>query len=232
MAPCIAGSLAVMGEADLIQYVDALFEERLGGFSSVIKRHILLRSWLFGHADECRVPAQNTIAVPEAMQGFVGNGGQVTIRVQIECDNGFGNDRHAGVYGSYWATPDEEGRIALPQKLARFVGDEAVVCLSLMQDSVWAFPDADAFSDYIDEVFNDKFGGQKPKSRERKLLTAALKGGAYFAPVEDDCALRIPEELIEIAPLARDVVVVGVGDHVEVYSAAAWAGVCSEVGRF
>ena len=113
---------------------------------------------------------------------------------------------------------DAKGRLFIPAKLRESLGETFHVtmgqdhCLSIYSDESW-------------NVFMDKLRGL-PYNEVKKLRGLF----AYACDCEPDAQGRIliPAKLREYAGLAKEVVVIGSFDRVEVWNAEAWAKVESD----
>ena len=120
--------------------------------------------------------------------------------------------------GQYMHNIDAKGRLFIPAKLRESLGETFHVtmgqdhCLSIYSDESW-------------NVFMDKLRGL-PYNEVKKLRGLF----AYACDCEPDAQGRIliPAKLREYAGLAKEVVVIGSFDRVEVWNAEAWAKVESD----
>jgi MraZ protein len=118
--------------------------------------------------------------------------------------------------GEYQHTLDAKGRLSLPAKFRNQMAGSIVVAKGL-EGCLYVFPseDYEAFLGQLTERgdFDTKF------RQVRRFFTA----GAKEDELDSAGRIGIPGNLREYASLERDVAVIGNGDRVEIWDAAAWA---------
>jgi len=123
----------------------------------------------------------------------------------------------AAMTGVYAHTIDDKGRLFIPAKLLKQLGDTFYVtlsmdeCLSVYSSESWA---------QIMERYS-----AMPYSQQRKLRPLFANAAAF----DNDSKGRIllPQNLREAAKLTKDVAIIGVGNRVEIWDAEKWAEVNS-----
>ena len=117
--------------------------------------------------------------------------------------------------GEFEHTIDEKNRLTLPSKFRQAFADGVVVtrgmdgCLY-----VWTPPD---FQRLVGELRE-----RDPLSRETRVMNRFFFSGALEADLDRQGRINLPSALISSAQLAREVVVAGVYDHVEIWDRASW----------
>jgi transcriptional regulator MraZ len=117
--------------------------------------------------------------------------------------------------GEFEHTIDEKNRLTLPSKFRQAFADGVVVtrgmdgCLY-----VWTAPD---FQRLVGELRE-----RDPLSRETRVMNRFFFSGALEAELDRQGRINLPSALISSAQLAREVVVAGVYDHVEIWDRTAW----------
>ncbi|MCL2562732.1 MAG: division/cell wall cluster transcriptional repressor MraZ [Oscillospiraceae bacterium] len=114
--------------------------------------------------------------------------------------------------GSYNHTIDDKGRLSIPPKLLKQLGDVFYVtvtteqCLAVYSEARWA-----QILERLSEV---------PLSKQKMLRPLFANAAVY-----DDAKGRIllPQHLRTIAKLQKEVTVVGAGTRVEIWDTATWA---------
>lgn len=121
--------------------------------------------------------------------------------------------RRAPFLGEYQHALDAKGRFILPARFRDHLGDEAYVtseedgCLALWRP----------------EEFDVKASEIKERARRgERDVERAFFAGAMEASPDRQGRVAIPTGLRDFAGLERDVVVVGLFDHIEIWDAAAW----------
>ena len=115
----------------------------------------------------------------------------------------------------YNHTVDTKGRLIIPSKFREILGDEFVVtkgmdgCLFVYANDDW-------------KVFEQKLTSLPITNKDARKFARFFLAGA--APVEVDKQGRIllPAHLREFAELDKDVVLVGVGSRIEIWTKDKW----------
>lgn len=120
--------------------------------------------------------------------------------------------------GIYQHTLDAKGRLFIPAKLREELGDVFYVTISM--DPCLALYSREAWQTVSDRVSAMSFVDQ------RKMRAIY----AYAAKVELDAQGRIllPQNLREHAKLMKNVTVVGVNNHAELWSSDVWDATCAD----
>jgi MraZ protein len=118
--------------------------------------------------------------------------------------------------GEYEHTIDDKNRLTLPARFRQSFAGGVVVsrgidpCLDVYTREAWEATMASRLADL------------DPFTRETRQLRRALFSSGTEADVDKQGRVTIPAGLLKKVSLARDVVVVGVGDHLEVWDRKAW----------
>ena len=117
--------------------------------------------------------------------------------------------------GQYERSLDEKGRLAIPPELRAGLGNGAVLtrsfdnCLCIYPAARW-----EALARAVDDL---------PQTRyEARILARSLFGGAVPCEFDRQGRISIPAFLRDHAQITGDVVIVGVGSRVEIWSREAW----------
>ena len=118
--------------------------------------------------------------------------------------------------GEYQPNITEGNRIALPKKLReQIVGEELILskgfekCVFLYDREDWA----QEWQKQVENPITDL------KTRELKRYVFS---GAVDASIDEQGRFVIPQSLRSYAELGKDVVVIGAGDHVEIWDTGVW----------
>jgi MraZ protein len=120
------------------------------------------------------------------------------------------------VLGEYEHTLDDKNRLTLPAKFRDAFGGGSVVtrgmdrCLSVYAKDEW------------EEFVSKRLGELDPFSGEARQIERFLFSGAAEAEPDRQGRVMIPPALVQHARLSREVVVAGVGDHVEIWDKELW----------
>jgi MraZ protein len=113
--------------------------------------------------------------------------------------------------GFFVNTLDEKGRIAFPAKLkSLFTGDTLWVTRGA-DDCLWAFP-PDTWQD-----FSEKVNGLPLMSKAGRVMTRRFIGASTAVQIDGSGRLAIPQDLRKTAKLSRNCVIIGMGDHCEIW---------------
>jgi MraZ protein len=125
--------------------------------------------------------------------------------------------------GEYEHTIDDKNRLTLPARFRQSFAAGVVVargidqCLDVYTREGW------------EATMASRLTGLDPFTRENRQLRRALFSTGSEADVDKQGRVTIPAGLLGKASLARDVVVVGVGDHLEVWDRKAWKAEIEDV---
>jgi MraZ protein len=125
--------------------------------------------------------------------------------------------------GEFEHTIDDKNRLTLPAKFREELA-EGIVVTRGMDGCLYAYPRGDWM-----ERFQSRVGGLDPLSREGRKLQRHFFSGAAEAEVDKQGRIMIPAPLLRYAGLARDVVVAGVHDHLEIWDRETWRRELDEV---
>jgi MraZ protein len=125
--------------------------------------------------------------------------------------------------GEYEHTLDDKNRVTLPAKFRHAFGDGVVLsrgmegCVSAYSRAGWA------------QMVESRLAGLDPLSKEARQLARYFFAGAADGELDRQGRIMIPSALLEHARLARELVVAGVHDHLEIWDRAAWREQLKEV---
>ena len=117
--------------------------------------------------------------------------------------------------GEYNHTIDTKGRLIVPSKFREALGDEFVVtkgldgCLFVYDNQEWS-------------AFEEKLKALPLMNKESRKFVRFFLAGAANVEVDKQGRILIPSVLREFAQLDKDVVLVGVGSRIEIWSKTKW----------
>ncbi|MBI5231991.1 MAG: division/cell wall cluster transcriptional repressor MraZ [Coriobacteriales bacterium] len=123
--------------------------------------------------------------------------------------------------GEYQHTLDAKGRVSLPSKFRQIMTGSVVVAQGL-EGCLYVFP-AEEYSAFLEGLLAK--GDFDPRYRKvRRFFTT----GAVETELDSAGRVSVPQVLREYAGLAKDVSVMGNGNRIELWDAAAWKTYKSE----
>lgn len=131
--------------------------------------------------------------------------------------------------GTFGRSLDEKLRIAIPKRLR-----DAMHC---PPGGLFIAPGTDSsLTIYSDEVFSkfaERLAEVSPTQQDARAYRRLLYGQAQHVEPDRQGRVRIPPELAELAKLEKEVVLVGVHDHLELWAAPRWhAYVAQQQARY
>lgn len=118
--------------------------------------------------------------------------------------------------GEYQHTLDAKGRVSLPRRFRDGMGARLVVSKGL-DDCLYVYT-ADGYTRFLEDLMSASDFDRNSRAVRRHFTAGAME-------VEVDSAGRIglSPVLREFAGLKKDVIVAGIGDHVEIWDAGTWS---------
>jgi MraZ protein len=127
--------------------------------------------------------------------------------------------------GNFSRTLDEKLRLAIPKRLR-----DALECLA--GSGLFVAPGTDAtLAIYSEKAFSqlaERLAQASPTRQDVRTFTRLFYAQAQRAELDVQGRIRIPPELAELARLEKDVVLLGVHDHLELWPAARWQAYVAE----
>ncbi|HID20838.1 MAG TPA: division/cell wall cluster transcriptional repressor MraZ [Planctomycetaceae bacterium] len=121
--------------------------------------------------------------------------------------------------GTYLRNVDEKNRIAVPKQLREEFDEGTVKCLYVAPgtDRSLSLYSPAAFEALAQRLARKSAGQPNVRNYLRLFYARAQK-----VDLDGQGRIRIPERLAEFAQLGRDVVLIGVQDHVEIWNSDEW----------
>ena len=117
--------------------------------------------------------------------------------------------------GEYQHTLDAKGRVSLPRRFRDATGSHLVVSKGF-EKCVYVYP-AEGYKDFLESLM-----AGSDFNRETRAVRRFFTAGAIEADVDTAGRIALTPVLREHAGLSKDVIVAGVGDHIEIWDAKAW----------
>jgi MraZ protein len=119
--------------------------------------------------------------------------------------------------GQYEHSLDAKDRLTIPARY-RAALDEGVVLLESLDPCVALYPTAEYAR------FADRFlAGLNPLSKRARMMKRRFHAHAHDERLDSAGRVRLPRHLVESAGLEGTCLIVGVDDHLEVWSPGQWA---------
>lgn len=114
---------------------------------------------------------------------------------------------------------DEKGRLALPAPLRRALDEAPVRSLVLThhQGSIWAFTPED-----FEEQVEKPLAARDPFDHEVMDFAHALLAPAHDAEIDGAGRIRLPPHLRRLAGVEREVTVISMIGHIEIWNTERW----------
>lgn len=116
--------------------------------------------------------------------------------------------------GEYRHTIDKKGRIIIPAKFRDTLGNNFYItrglegCLYVYSTSSW---------DIMMEQYK-----QIPDTKEKRYFMRLFLSGAVDLEIDSQGRINVPTPLVEYAKLEKDCLIIGVDDHLEIWSKQEW----------
>ena len=125
--------------------------------------------------------------------------------------------------GSYDHTIDDKNRLTLPAKFRQALSGGLVITRG-MDGCLYCYPQAE-----WEQLVESRLARLDPLSREGRLMHRYFFAGASEAEPDKQGRVLVPATLANQAGIEREVVVAGVGDHLEIWDRAAWRDHVKEI---
>lgn len=127
--------------------------------------------------------------------------------------------------GAFNRSIDEKLRVAIPKRLREAIdGDK--------QQAIYIAPGTDqSLALYTEDAFArlaDRLAQASPTRQDVRTFNRLFYARAQRVEIDSQGRVRIPPELAELARLGKEVVLLGVQDHMEVWAAERWNSYLSE----
>lgn len=119
-------------------------------------------------------------------------------------------------FGEYEHAIDEKSRLTLPARFRDVLGDGVVIGKGI-DANLNVYP-RESWTGVVEE----RLAGLDPFARETRELQRFFFSGVVDAVPDKQGRVLVPPKLAERAGLEREVVVVGVYDHLEIWDRKAW----------
>ena len=129
--------------------------------------------------------------------------------------------------GQFEHSLDAKNRLSVPARFRAQFSDGLV--LSRWVDPCIAIWTPNALTDFVDNVTS----GHNPMGATARKIKGFFIGGAFDAELDSSGRVTLNQTLLDAAEVDKEVIVVGLDDHVEVWDRGKWAeaqrGVIDEI---
>ncbi len=132
------------------------------------------------------------------------------------------------LFGEFRFKVDSKGRLALPAKFRKVLPRDLIVSLELEDKCLYVF-DVSSFNEWVEDLFEDKFGGYNASNREHVKLRRKLKSRADGVEVDSAGRIILKPEMRKLVGIEKEVVVVGNSGYFEVWDAASYDAEINEI---
>src|SRR5207248_9354448 len=119
--------------------------------------------------------------------------------------------------GTYERSLDEKLRIALPKRLRDVLAGQEKLVVTLGTDGALAI-----FTEATFAGLADKLAARSPTGPEVRAFSRLLYAQSQSVEIDSQGRVRLPAELIRLAALEDEVVLLGVGDRIELWNKSRW----------
>ena len=125
--------------------------------------------------------------------------------------------------GEFEHTIDDKNRLTLPAKFRQALSGGLVITRG-MDGCLYCYPQAE-----WERLVEGRLAGLDPLSKEGRLMQRFFFAGASEAQPDKQGRVLVPTTLAKKADIGREVVIAGVGDHLEIWDRAAWNDHVTEI---
>ena len=126
--------------------------------------------------------------------------------------------------GTYERSLDDKQRLALPKRLRDVLANQGQLVLTPGTDGSLALFPEQAFA-----TLTEKLAARSPTGHEVRAFSRLLYAQSQSVEIDSQGRIRLPAELARLAALDRDVVLLGVGDRVELWNKSRWEAYLSDL---
>lgn len=128
--------------------------------------------------------------------------------------------------GTYEPNLLDKNRIALPKKIRQELGSDSVILTIGFETCIFGFTEKVWEEITKLELGRPLFSDKEGRDLRRKMCAAAIK-------IELDSQGRfvLPENMAEYAGISGSLVIIGAGDHFEIWNTKEWEGYRTEIGK-
>ena len=119
--------------------------------------------------------------------------------------------------GTYQRSLDEKLRLALPKRFRELLSGQGQLILTPGTDGSLALFPQQAFAD-----LTAKLAARSPTSQDVRAFSRLLYAQSQSLEIDSQGRIRLPAELARLASLENEIVLLGVGDRIELWNRSRW----------
>ncbi len=119
--------------------------------------------------------------------------------------------------GTFLRSLDEKLRMAIPKKIRDALGGELVVYIAPGTDGSLALYPSDSFTRLAEQLDRNS-----PTGKDVRAFSRLFYAQVQRVELDRQGRVRIPPELAPIADLRKEVILIGVRDHLELWDRERW----------
>lgn len=116
--------------------------------------------------------------------------------------------------GEYHHSLDNKGRIIIPSKLREDLGNNFITTRGL-EGCLYIYPETNW------NLIINKYK-KLPDTKDKRYFMRIFLSGASASELDQQGRVNIPSPLIDYAKLEKDCLIIGVDDHLEIWSQTEW----------
>ncbi len=116
--------------------------------------------------------------------------------------------------GEYHHSLDNKGRIIIPSKLRENLGNNFITTRGL-EGCLYIYPETNW------NLIINKYK-ELPDTKDKRYFMRIFLSGASASELDQQGRVNIPSPLIDYAKLEKDCLIIGVDDHLEIWSQTEW----------
>lgn len=126
--------------------------------------------------------------------------------------------------GAYERTIDEKLRLAMPRPFREAFENEKQLVLTPGTDGSLSLFSEPTFSGLAGQL-----AARSPSGQDVRAFSRLLYAQSHSVELDSQGRIRLPVELAKLGNLEGDVVILGVGDHVELWNKSRWEAYLAEL---
>src|SRR5262245_6343509 len=133
------------------------------------------------------------------------------------CGGEWGEMDHMLLTGNYERSLDEKLRLALPKQLREPLATAGQLVLTPGTDGSLSLFPQQAFA-----ALAEKLAARSPTGQDVRAFSRLLYSQSHSVEIDSQGRIRLPAEMAKLAALEGEVMLLGVGDRVELWNKSRW----------